>query len=44
MGGREEELGTAANGGADAALMAAEVIHNDNVVRREDRHEDLLVL
>ena len=44
VGGQEEELGF---GGADrcpngAALMAAEVVHNDNVVRREDGRENLL--
>ena len=44
VGGQEEELGF---GGADrgangAALMAAEVVHDDNVARREDRHENLL--
>ena len=44
VGGQEEELGF---GGADrgakgAALVAAEVVHDDNVARREDRDENLL--
>jgi hypothetical protein len=44
VGGQEKELGF---GGADrgangAALMAAEVVHNDNVARREDGRENLL--
>ena len=44
VGGQEEELGF---GGADrgangAALMAAKVVHNDNVARREQQDENLL--
>jgi hypothetical protein len=44
VGGQEEELGL---GGADrctngAALMAAEVVHDDDVARREDGQENLL--
>ena len=44
VGGQEEELGFGgADGGANgAALMAAEVVHDDNVARREDRDENLL--
>ena len=44
VGGQEEELGF---GGADrcangAALMAAEVVHDDDVARRENGRENLL--
>ena len=44
VGGQEEELGFGgADGGANgAALMAAEVIHDDNVAWRKDRDENLL--
>ena len=44
VGGQEEELGFGrADGGANgAALMAAEIVHNDDVARREDGHENLL--
>jgi hypothetical protein len=43
VGGQEEELGL---GGADRgangpAVVAAEVVHDDNVARREDGHENL---
>ncbi len=43
VGGQEKELGFGgADGGANgAALMAAEVVHDDNVARREDREERL---
>ena len=42
VGGQEKELGFGrADGGADgAALMAAEVVHDDNVAWREDREEN----
>ena len=44
VGGQEKELGFGgADGGANgAALMAAEVVHDDNVARRKDRDENLL--
>ena len=43
VGGQEKELGFGrANGGANgAALMAAEVVQDDNVARRKDREETL---
>jgi hypothetical protein len=43
VGGEEKELGFGgADGGANSvALVAAEVVHNDNVARREARDEDL---
>ena len=44
VGGQEKELGFGrADGGANgAALMAAEVVHDDNVAWRENREENLL--
>src|SRR5580700_6616091 len=44
VGGQEEELGFGrADGGANgAALMATEVVHDDNIAGREDRDENLL--
>ena len=44
IGRQEEELGLGgADGGANgAAFMASEVVHDDNVARREDREENLL--
>src|ERR1700729_1050316 len=43
VGGQEEEFGFGrADGGANCAtLMAAEVVHDDNVARRKEREENL---